>query len=120
MWPADREAFDAYWSDAVSRIEMDDVTRSYLYDFAGLGFLPWPIPHLFGWFHRAITSGFLEEPFRKELGLSWGWREQRAFALNQAVLRFVNSYTPRRVRTLPFDMYLWDMRRRIRDGRRML
>jgi uncharacterized protein (DUF2236 family) len=120
MWPADREAFEAYWSDAVSYIEMDDVTRAYLYDFAGLGFLPWPIPRLFGWFHRAITSGFLEEPFRRELGLTWGRREQRAFALNQAVLRLVNSFTPRRIRTLPFDMSLWDMRRRIRDGRRML
>ena len=120
MWPVDREAFEAYWSDAVAAIEMDDVTRAYLYDFAGLGFLPWPIPLLCGWFHRAITAGFLEEPFRKELGLSWGRLEQRAFAVNNVLLRTVNSLTPRRIRTLPFDLYLWDMRRRIRDGRRLV
>ena len=120
MWPADREAFESYWSDAVAHIQMDDVTRTYLYDFAGLGFLPWPIPRLFGWFHRAITAGFLEEPFREELGLPWGRGEQRAFALNQVLLRTVNSLTPRRIRTLPFDLYLWDMRRRIHDRRRLV
>ena len=120
MWPPDREAFEAYWAEAEATIEMDEVTRAYLYDFAGLGFLPWPIPLLCGWFHRAITAGFLEEPFRKELGLSWGRLEQRAFAVNNVLLRTVNSLTPRRIRTLPFDLYLWDMRRRIRDGRRLV
>jgi uncharacterized protein (DUF2236 family) len=120
MWPVDREAFEAYWSDAIADIEMDDVTRAYLYDFAGLGFLPWPIPRLCGWFHRAITAGFLEEPFRKELGLSWGRLEQRAFAVNHVLLGIMNSLTPRRIRTLPFDLFLWDMRRRIRDGKRLV
>jgi uncharacterized protein (DUF2236 family) len=120
MWPADREAFERYWTESVGRIEMDDVTRTYLHDFAGLGFLPWPIPRLFGWFHRAITAGFLEEPFRKELGLPWGWREQQAFTLNRHALRVANALTPRRLRTLPFDIHLQGMRRRIQLGRSIL
>lgn len=120
MWPADRGAFEAYWADAESAIEMDEVTRSYLYDFAGLGFLPWPVPKVFGWFHRAITAGFLPAAFRRELGLAWGPREQRAFALNRRVLRLANALTPRPLRTLPFDLYLWDMRRRIRNDRNIL
>jgi uncharacterized protein (DUF2236 family) len=120
MWPEDRAAFERYWADAVARIKMDDVTRAYLADFAGLGFLPWPIPWIFGWFHRAVTAGFLEEPFRKELGLPWGWREQRAFTLNRRALRVANALTPRRFRTLPFDMYLQAMRRRIQLGRNIL
>ena len=116
MWPTDRAAFESYWADAVARIEMDDVTRAYLYDFAGLGFLPWPFPSLFGWFHRAITAGFLEEPFRNALGLPWGRREQWVSALNGRLLRTVNALTPRPLRTLPFDLCLRDMRRRIRSG----
>jgi uncharacterized protein (DUF2236 family) len=120
MWPADRSAFEAYWSDMVRQIEMDDVTRAYLYDFAGLGFLPWPVPLLLGRFHRAITAGFLPAEFRDELGLDWGRREQRLFALNRRVLRVVNAVTPRPLRTLPFDLYLVDVRRRIKRGRRLL
>lgn len=120
MWPPNRAAFDAYWSDAETRIEMDDVTRAYLYDFASLGFLPWPVPKAFGWFHRAVTAGFLPAAFRRELGLAWGRQEQRAFAANRRVLRIANALIPRPLRSLPFDLYLWDMRRRIRNGRNIL
>jgi uncharacterized protein (DUF2236 family) len=120
MWPPHRAAFEAYWAEAEARIEMDEVTRAYLYDFAGLGFLPWPVPFLFGWFHRAVTAGFLPASFRQELGLAWGRREQRAFEVNRRVLRGVNALLPPRLRTLPFDLYLWDMRRRISRGRNIL
>ncbi len=120
MWPADRDAFEDYWRHMVERIEMDDVTRAYLYDFAGLGFLPWPVPRLFGSFHRTLTAGFLTEPFRRELGLPWGRREQRLFDATMRVLGAVNAVTPPRLRALPFDLYLWDTRRRIRMGRPVL
>jgi uncharacterized protein (DUF2236 family) len=120
LWPPDRAAFAAYWAEAEAHIAMDDVTRAYLYDFAGLGFLPWPVPRLFGWYHRAVTAGFLPAAFRQELGLPWGSREQRAFALNRRVLRIANALTPPRLRTLPFDLYLRDMKRRIRNGTRIL
>jgi uncharacterized protein (DUF2236 family) len=120
MWPPDRQAFGAYWAEAEATIEMDEVTRAYLYDFAGLGFLPWPVPLLFGWFHRAVTAGFLPDSFRQELGLAWGRREQRAFDVNRRVLRAVNAVVPRPLRTLPFDLSLWDMRRRIGRGRNIL
>ena len=69
--PPDRAAFEEYLAEATARIEMDEVSRAYLYDFAGLGFLPWPMPALFGWFHRAVTAGFLPAAFRYELGLAW-------------------------------------------------
>ena len=84
------------------------------------GSCPGPCPRLFGWFHRAVTAGFLPAAFRRELGLAWGAREQRAFALNRRFLRIANALTPRPLRALPFDLYLWDMRRRIRNGRHIL
>ncbi len=120
LWPADRGAFEEYWNGAVQHIEMDDVTRAYLWDFAGLGFLPWPIPPLLGRFHRIITAGSLQEEFRMELGLPWGPRERRIYALNTKVLRGLDRITPRPLRTLPLDLYLWDMRRRIRNGRNIV
>jgi len=120
LWPPDRVAFERYWETAVQQIRMDDVTRAYLYDFAGLGFLPQPVPALLGSFHRAVTAGFLPPAFRQELGLPWGRREQRLFAANQRLLRAVNAVTPGPLRRLPFTIYLWDMRRRIRHGRNIL
>jgi uncharacterized protein (DUF2236 family) len=36
------------------------------------------------------------------------------------LLRVANALTPRPLRALPFDLYLWDMRRRIHDGRDIL
>jgi uncharacterized protein (DUF2236 family) len=120
MWPADRQAFEDYWDAAVREIRMDDVTRAYLYDFAGLGFLPRPLPQVLGRFHRTITAGFLPEPFREELGLAWGPREQRTFSATCRMLRTLNTIAPRPLRALPFDLYLWDMRRRIHNRRHIL
>lgn len=120
LWPADHAAFEAYWDAAVREIRMDEVTRRYLWDFTGLGFLPWPLPQLLGPFHRTVTAGLLPEPFRVELGLPWGPRQQRVFASTCRALRTVNALTPRRLRALPLDLYLWDMRRRIRNGRNIV
>lgn len=120
MWPADRAAFARYWEVETARIEMDEMTRSFLYDFTGLGFLPWPVPRLLGPLHRAVTAGFLAPAFRDELGLSWGVREQAVFAVNAGFLRAADALTPRPLRTLPYDLLLADMRRRIRAGRSVL
>lgn len=119
-WPADRAEFEAYWSEQTAAIEMDQMTRAFLWDFTGLGFLPWPVPALFGRLHRAVTSGFLPEEFRAELGLPWGPAEKAVFAANAAVLRLADSLTPPSLRALPFDLLLADMRRRIQSGRRIV
>jgi uncharacterized protein (DUF2236 family) len=120
MWPADRAAFEDYWRGEVATIEMDEVTRSFLLDFTGLGFLPWPVPGVLGPIHRSITAGFLAAPFREELGLSWRRPDRAIFAVNAAVLRLTNTLAPAALRMLPYDLLLLDMRRRIRSGRRIL
>ena len=120
MWPADREAFEAYWQAEVAAIEMDDVTRAYLWDFASLGFLWPPIPQLLGRFHRIIVAGSLPAPFRQELGLPWGQLEQRVYEANSAVLRAVHRVVPKPILKVPLNAYLWDMRRRIRNRHHIL
>jgi uncharacterized protein (DUF2236 family) len=116
-WPADREAFEAYWQAGIDRITMDDVSRAFLQDLASLRFLPAPFPQLLGPFHRFMTLGFLPEPFRRELALPWGPRHARAFALTQRAIVTADRLLPRWVRLLPVRLYERDVRRRIRLGR---
>src|SRR3546814_17070459 len=75
---------------------MDDVTRAYLQDFAGLGFLWWTLPHLFGGFHQILTVGSLSEEFREELGLPWSRRAALVYEANAQVMRVVDTVTPNR------------------------
>lgn len=117
MWPPDRAAFDRYWADAVARIEMDDLTRAYLTDFASLGFLPRPVRTVFGRLNRFLCAGFLPEPFRRELGLPWDAVAQRRFDRLMRFLAAVNRPIPPSVRALPFTLLLRDARRRARSGR---
>ncbi|MBA2546557.1 MAG: DUF2236 domain-containing protein [Solirubrobacterales bacterium] len=116
MWPVDRERFEEYWNEGVGRIEMDDVTRSYLSDFASLRFLPAPLARVLGPGHGFIAAGYLPAPFRDELGLRWSPRRQRFHdRVTKLVIR-ASRLTPGPIRRFPLNFYLWDTRRRIRDG----
>ncbi|MFD0905309.1 oxygenase MpaB family protein [Actinomadura sediminis] len=116
MWPADRAAFQKYWDASLAEIEMDDLTRGYLRDLTELKFLPAPFPQLFGAFNRFQTVGFLPQPFRDELGYRWTARDQARFDRLMRALGRVNRALPRPLREFPFNVYLWDVRRRIRGG----
>lgn len=117
MWPPDREAFEAYWQAQVAAIEMDEVTRAYLWDFASLGFLWWPLPQLVGPLHRTIVAGSLPEPFRAALGLPWDPRQQRVYGAAVAATRALHRVVPRAILEIPLRAYLWDMQRRIGNRR---
>jgi uncharacterized protein (DUF2236 family) len=127
MWPADRAAFEEYWSAGIAKIEMDDLTRGYLQGVANLSFVVAPLG-IFGAplrpllrpIGRFLTLGFLPQPFREELGLPWNDRRQRRFdALIRAAVA-VTRRLPRPLREFPLNGYLWDTRRRIRKGRRIV
>ena len=117
MWPPDRAAFEEYWQDGLKKIEMDDLTRGYLRDLAELRFLPAPIPQAFGPMNRFLTLGFLPQIFRDELGYTWTAADQRRFDRLVRVLAGVNRALPPRVRAFPFNLYLYDFRRRVKTGR---
>jgi len=117
MWPVDRVAFTAYWSEAERKVLMDDKTRAYLYDLASLRFLPAPFSRLFGPAHRFITAGFLPPRFRHELGLGWSERDERNFRRFTSALRFINERLPRPMREFPWNLVLRDARRRLANGR---
>jgi uncharacterized protein (DUF2236 family) len=119
-WPADRAAFEKYWEAGVEQIEMDDVTRRYLRGIANFKFLPAPVAAVFGPLNRLLTLGFMEQPFREELGMTWDARDQRRFDLVLRLTAAVNRRMPRVVRGFPLNVYLWDVRRRLHNGKRVV
>jgi uncharacterized protein (DUF2236 family) len=116
-WPASREKFDAYWSDSLERVAFDDVTRAYLRQVVALGFLPRVVQRVLGPLHEFVTAGFLPEPFRSELGLSWSDTRQRRFETTLRAIIAVHRRLPRVAREFPLNLVWWDTRRRFRRGR---
>ncbi|WP_436796061.1 oxygenase MpaB family protein [Actinospongicola halichondriae] len=117
QWPADRDAFQEYWDQMVATIEMDDVTRRYLLGIADASFFGPPFTWVISPMNRFFTAGFLPPEFRDELGLSWSPREQRRFDRVMGLVAGVDRMLPRPVREFPLNIYLWDVRRRIRTGK---
>ncbi|MGO8938238.1 MAG: oxygenase MpaB family protein [Mycobacterium sp.] len=121
MWPQDRAAFDRYWQESLEKMHIDDTVRAFLYPIAvsrirGVA-LPGPLRRLSESFNLLITTGFLPQRFRDEMGLPWDAVKQRRFDRLMAVLATVNSMLPRVGRQFPFNLMLWDLDRRIRTGR---
>lgn len=116
LWPDSRAAFDVYWNASLSHVAMDETTRSYLSDLASLKFLPVPLYRILGPPHRFITAGFLPAPFRDELGLKWDSRHQYFFDVLTTCIAVINRSLPRVLREFPWNLVLWDTRRRIGKG----
>jgi uncharacterized protein (DUF2236 family) len=124
MWPADLDAFGAYWEAGVGSIEMDEVTRRYLRRIAQLDFLVAPLGPAGRPLRRPLrplgqflTLGYLPEPFREELGLPWPARQQRRFDAYVRRYAALTRRLPGPLREFPMNLYLADARRRIRTGR---
>jgi uncharacterized protein (DUF2236 family) len=117
QWPADRAAFRRWWDAKVREIAMDDLTRTYLQGIARADFLGRPWSTLLGPLSELQAVGFLPPEFRDELGLPWDDRRQRDFDRMMAAWAAVDRRLPGPIRRFPFNAYLWDTRRRIRDGR---
>ena len=70
-----------------------------------------------GRFLEFMNIGFTPPVLRAKLGYTWTRRHQRIFDAITGATGWVNRRLPRAVRNLPFNLYLWDVRRRIRAGR---
>ena len=117
LWPADRAAFEVYWDEALAKVSIDDTVHQYLYDLAGVRFLPRWLSLPLGPFNRFVTTGFLPPRFREEMRLPWSARHQRRFDRLIAALALIVRPQPKVLRQFPFNLALWDLRRRIRSGR---
>ena len=116
MWPADRLAFDEYWTRTVATKSIDPVVRDYLYDLVMLGFMPFPI-RIFGPVQRFVVTAVLPQKFRDEMQLPWTESDQRRFNRALRVIGAVNRRLPGPVRRFPSNFYLMETRLRIRYNR---
>jgi uncharacterized protein (DUF2236 family) len=117
LWPPDRAAFERYWTDGLRRVSIDDTVRRHLTDVMLVRWLPAPISRPLEPFNRFITSGFLPPEIREQMHLDWDDARQRRFERFCAALGAVTSRLPGWAREFPFNVLLWDLRRRIRAGR---
>lgn len=116
-WPADLDAFAAYWERAVATTAVDEETRRYLRGLLDLTFTPRWLRRIFGRAHAQLGAGFLGPHFRSLLGLAWSPADERRFGRWCHVLRLVNRCLPRPLREVPWNLFEYDARRRIRRGR---
>jgi len=117
MWPSTRADFQVYWDENLARIEMDEVSRTYLLNLISLSELPVRVPRAVGRHHRFMVTGFLEEPFREQLGLAWTPDDERRHArLARRTAAFARR-TPGPIRRFPMNAFHRDTQRRIRSGR---
>lgn len=117
LWPKDRAAFEEYWDASLALVETDELTRAYLRGVVELTFLPALLARVLGAPHRFVTTGFLPERFREELGLRWSSTHQRRFDALLRTAVAVWRFTPHVLREFPMNVILWDARRRVRRGR---
>lgn len=118
MWPADRAAFEQYWTSAMAELRIDPPVRTYLYRLMMLDYLPWPFSKAFGPFNRFLTAGFLSPPFREQMRLPWTERDQREFEFLMRMIASINRLLPSPISQFPFNACLQDLRLRIMWNRK--
>ncbi len=116
QWPADRDAFEEYWSRMLEHVHLDDVVRAHLWRVVRHDFLPTPLARATVGLSEFVTAGYLHEPFRTMMGISWSADDQRRFEAGMARLGSVLRALPPSVRGLPYTACLADLRRRRRRG----
>ena len=116
MWPKDLKAFQEYWNQGLQQLEIDDKVRIFLTRLVDLKFLHPVFSIMFGRLHRFVTTGFLPPEARLQMHLQWSPSQQRRFEQMLAVIGTVNAWVPRVIRQMPFNLVLWDFRRRQRKG----
>jgi uncharacterized protein (DUF2236 family) len=120
MWPANREAFWQYWNANLENLEIDTTTQRFFNDLIELKMLPLPVEWLFARLHRFVVTGCLPPPLRAAMQMQWKEADQRRFDRFMTLIRFALKLQPRFLRQFPLNYYLWDMRRRMRQGKSLV
>lgn len=115
-WPVDRTSFGEYWEEQIARVRIDEPVRAHLMGVVELRFLPAPLRIPFARLNRFLTTGFLPPVFREQMRLPWTARDQRRFERLTGAVGVVALRLPGPLRRFPFNLLLWDLRRRIRAG----
>lgn len=117
MWPTDRAAFQAYWEQGLAEATIDATVGAYVHDLLDLRMLPDPVALPVRRFHRFVSTGLLPAELRGQLGLAWTPRDARRHDRLFRAVGAVSRRLPGPLRRFPLNAYLWDCRRRMREGR---
>ncbi|AJM77216.1 hypothetical protein TI83_03070 [Rathayibacter toxicus] len=109
LWPDSRAAFEAYWQEQLTRLEVTPATRKVAHDVLGGAITAWYLRPL-GPYLRLMTAGLLPPHLREPFGFTWNARQQARF--DRALKRTLAVYRrlPRIVRTAPSRYYLAKVR----------
>ena len=105
LWPADRDAFRAYWDRTVPLLRVDDDTRRICRDLLYPARVPLWL-RLSMPLARLVTAGLLSEDQRVMYGLEWNGRRQRRFDRALRLIATTYPRLPARVRRWPRDHYV--------------
>lgn len=112
MWHANRSEFEAYWSEGLAKIEIDDQTKDYLLGIIDGDILPSPLNWLSRPTLRFFNTGFLPAEVRAALGLTWTDKQERRF---NAILRLVGALSrplPAVLRRVPMSWMSMNLKAR--------
>lgn len=118
-WPATRADFDTYWEESMAEVHIDQPVRDYLLRLTTLSNLRGPARRMAN-FQVFLTTGFLPERFRVEMGLPWNARKQRRFDRFVRLVGRVEASLPTQLRIFPFNALLADLRWRMRTHRALV
>ncbi|HEX7740706.1 MAG TPA: oxygenase MpaB family protein [Marmoricola sp.] len=113
-WPADRDAFEDYWREGLSKVRYDEGVRLHLMKLVDLKNIPFWMRIGNARVNRFFTIGMLPPECRAGMGFTWTTKDQRWFDRSVRLLRLVTRLTPRWARVLPIKLQLAEMRFRVR------
>lgn len=116
MWPKDLASFEQYWQQGLQKLEVDDKVRDFLDGVVNVRFLPMPFRAVLGPVNRFVTIGFLPPEARQQMRYDWRDWQQKSFDGLMRGIGFANGLLPRTIRQMPFNLVMWDFRRRLRKG----
>jgi uncharacterized protein (DUF2236 family) len=119
QWPRTLADFERYWAQKVAGLCTDPAVRAYCRQLLSADARPIGLRWLTG-LQGTIDRGNLDQHTRAVLGFSWTARDQRRYDRFWRIFPPIYRRIPRPLRTFPAHVVLWDMRRRMRRGTRVI
>lgn len=119
MWPQTRAEFETYWARMEGEFRSDPQIQHYARMLLSTRHAKWYVKPLSGLI-SLLTRGNLSPVARETLALPWSARDQRRYDAVWRAVRAVYPYVPRALRRLPSRVAMADVRRRLRNGSRVI
>ncbi|MDH2413080.1 oxygenase MpaB family protein [Nocardioides sp. CER19] len=119
QWPATTADFETYWDRTLDALEPEPTVQRYCRALLDPHGQPRGLRRLAP-LQDLMTRGNLDPRARDVLGLTWNERDQRRYDRFWQVFRPLYRAVPVPLRRLPTTVVMWDVRRRLRTGARVI